>query len=88
MSENNIEIIYTNGNVHRRRIIESLYIKVNDPNLNRNVGKIDITDVYDKVLKEKGELRMKIHNCIPKIKIVSSVNEEGVTIRSSYVINN
>ena len=29
------------------------YIKVNDPNLNRNVGKIDIPDVY-KVLRDRG----------------------------------
>ncbi len=59
VSEDNIEIIDTESNVIKRRIIESLYIKINDPDLNRNVGKMEIPEVYDKVLREKGGLQVR-----------------------------
>ncbi len=57
--EDNIEIIDTESNVIKKRIIESLYIKINDPELNRNVGKMDIPEVYDNVLREKGGLEFR-----------------------------
>ena len=71
-----------------------MYIKVNDPTLNRNVGKSEIPDIYDNVLKSKGGLQLKdsFHKRIPPITIRrhydTAINQSGVTIRASYVVDN
>ena len=57
--DDEVQIIDSEDNVFKRRIVESLYIKINDPNLNRNVGKMDVPDIYDKVLKKEGGLLLR-----------------------------
>ncbi len=56
--DDNIQVITTESNIAKRRIIEAMYIKVNDPSMNRNVGKSEIPDIYDNVLKTKGGLQL------------------------------
>ena len=38
---------------------EALYIRVNDPSLNRNVGKYHLPHVWDEVLVNTSELKLK-----------------------------
>ena len=40
-------------------IKEALYIRVNDPSLNRNVGKYHLPHVWDEVLVNTSELKLK-----------------------------
>ncbi len=54
IQDDQVQIIDSEDNTIKRRIVESLYIKVNDPSLNRNIGKTEIPNIYDKVFKEKG----------------------------------
>ena len=42
-----------------RTIKEALYIRVNDPSLNRNVGKYHLPHVWDEVLANTSELKLK-----------------------------
>ena len=53
-----------------------MYIKVNDPPLNRNIGKCNIPDIYDNILKDKGGLKLKscVKESIPTIKLRKTVN--------------
>ncbi len=56
IQDDQVQIIDSEDNIIKRRLVESLYIKVNDPSLDRNIGKTEIPIIYDKVLKEKGGL--------------------------------
>ncbi len=51
-----VQVLCKESNEIKRKIKEALYIKVNDPELNRNIGKYTIPDLYDKILREKGGL--------------------------------
>ena len=42
-----------------RNIKEAMYIKVNDPSLNRNLGKFQLPQVWDQVLKDTPSLHLK-----------------------------
>ena len=42
-----------------RTIKEAIYIRVNDPSLNRNVGKYHLPHVWDEVLANISELKLK-----------------------------
>ena len=42
-----------------RAIKEALYIKVNNPSLNRNIGKYHLPHVWDEVLLNTSELKLK-----------------------------
>ena len=42
-----------------RTIKEALYIRVNDPSLNRNVGKYHLPHVWDEVMVNTSELKLK-----------------------------
>ena len=42
-----------------RTIKEALYIRVNDPSLNKNVGKYHLPHVWDEVLFNTSELKLK-----------------------------
>ena len=42
-----------------RNIKEAMYIKVNDPSLNRNLGKFLLPQVWDQVLKDTPSLQLK-----------------------------
>ena len=56
VDSDNIQIIDKETNIHKRKLLEAMYIRANDPDLNRNVGKIEIPRVYDKLLlsEERG----------------------------------
>ena len=43
----------------RRNIKEAMYIRVNDPSLNRNQGKFKLPHVWDQVLKDTPTLHLK-----------------------------
>ena len=48
-----------NVNYFNKTIKEALYIRVNDPSLNRNVGKYHLPHVWDEVLFNTSELKLK-----------------------------
>ena len=41
-----------------RTVKEALYIRVNDPSLNKNVGKYHLSHVWDEVLFNTSELKV------------------------------
>ena len=43
----------------KRAIKEALYIRVNNPSLNRNVGKYHLPHIWDEVLDNISELKLK-----------------------------
>ena len=53
VQDEGVQVLCRESNVVYRKILEAMYIKYNDPSLNRNVGKADIPSVYDKVLREE-----------------------------------
>ena len=42
-----------------RAIKEALFIRVNDPSLNRNIGKYHLPHIWDEVLHKTSELKLK-----------------------------
>ena len=42
-----------------RAIKEALYIRVNNPSLNRNIGKYHLPHIWDEVLLNYSELKLK-----------------------------
>ena len=42
-----------------RAIKEALYIRVNNPSLNRNIGKYNLPHIWDEVLYNTSELKLK-----------------------------
>ena len=56
---NNFNIVGREDLNQMRRIKEALYIRVNDPSLNRNVGKYHLPHVWDEVLFNTSELKLK-----------------------------
>ena len=58
VEEEEVQVLCKESNPIYRKLTEAMYIKYNDPSLNRNIGKADIPDVYDKLLKEEGALSL------------------------------
>ena len=56
---NNFKIVGREDLNQIRTIKEALYIRVNDPSLNRNVGKCHLPHVWDEVLVNTSELKLK-----------------------------
>ena len=56
---NNFNIVGREDLNQMRTIKEALYIRVNDPSLNRNVGKYHLPHVWDEVLFNASELKLK-----------------------------
>ena len=56
---NNFSIVGREDENLMRTIKEGLYIRVNDPSLNRNVGKYHLPHVWDEVLFNTSELKLK-----------------------------
>ena len=59
VTNNNISIVGREDQNLMRTIKEALYIRVNDPSLNRNVGKYHLPYVWDEVLFNISELKLK-----------------------------
>ena len=49
-SHNNFQIIGREGHNLARNIKESIYIRVNNPTLNNNMGKFNLSHIWDRVL--------------------------------------
>ena len=49
-NHNNFEIIGREGHKLARNIKESIYIRVNNPTLNNNIGKFNLSHIWDRVL--------------------------------------
>ena len=56
---NNFEIVGREDLKQMRTIKEAIYIRVNDPSLDRNVGKYHLPHVWDEVLANISELKLK-----------------------------
>ena len=50
LSQDNFNIIGREGQDLARFIKESIYIRVNNPTLNRNIGKFQLNHIWDRVL--------------------------------------
>ena len=57
---NNFTIVGREDQNLTRAIKEALFIRVNDPSLNRNIGKYHLPHIWDEVLHTKSELKL---NC-------------------------
>ena len=55
----NFHIIGREGNNMARTINKALYIRVNNPTLNRNIGKYNLPHIWDRVLFSIPELKLK-----------------------------
>ena len=49
-NHNNFQIIGREGHNLTRNIKESIYIRVNNPTLNNNIGKFNLSHIWDRVL--------------------------------------
>ena len=56
---NNFNIVGREEHNLSRLIKESMYIRVNNPSLNKNIGKYHLPHVWDEVLVNTTELKMK-----------------------------
>ena len=55
----NLSIVGREDHNLTRAIKEALFIRVNDPSLNRNIGKYHLPHIWDEVLNTTSELKLK-----------------------------
>ena len=60
-SHNNFQIIGREGHSLTRNIKESIFIRVNNPKLNRNIGKFNLPHIWDRVLLKTPGLNLNRH---------------------------
>ena len=60
-SHNNFQIIGREGHSLAGNIKESIFIRVNNPILNRNIGKFNLAHIWDRVLLKTPGLNLKRH---------------------------
>ena len=60
-SQNNFQIIGREDRGLARNIKESIFIRVNNPTLNRNIGKFNLSHIWDRVLLNTHGLTLKRH---------------------------
>ena len=58
-SHNNFQIIGREGHNLARNIKESIFIRVNNPTLNNNIGKFNLPHIWDRVLLNTQDLNLK-----------------------------
>ena len=58
-NQNNFQIIRREGQNLARNIKESIYIRVNNPSLNNNIGKFNLSHIWDRVLLNTNGLCLK-----------------------------
>ena len=61
-NQNNFQIIGREGHNLARNIKESIYIRVNNPTLNNNIGKFNLSHIWDRVLLNTKGLTLNNHN--------------------------
>ena len=49
-SQNNFQIIWREGHGLARNFKESIFVRVNNPTFNRNIGKFNLPHIWDRVL--------------------------------------
>ena len=59
ISLDNCSIVEREDQNLMRTIKEALYIRVNNPSLNRNIGKYHLSHIWDEVLFNTSELKIK-----------------------------
>ena len=60
-SHNNFQIIGREGHSLVRNIKESIFIRVNNPTLHRNIGRLNLPHIWDRVLPKTPGLNIKRH---------------------------
>ena len=60
-NQSNFQIIGREGHSLARNIKESILIRVNNPTLNRNIGKFNLPHIWDRVLLNTPDLTLKRH---------------------------
>ena len=60
LSQDNFNIIGREGQDLTRKIKESIYIKVNNPTFNRNIGKFHLNHIWDRVLFSTPNIKVAI----------------------------
>ena len=60
-SQDNFHIIWREDHGIARTIKESIYIRVNNPTLNRNIDKFNLPDIWDRVLFNTPGLKVNGH---------------------------
>ena len=60
-SQNNFHLIGREGHGLARNTKESIFIRVNNPTLNRNIGKFNLPYIWDRVLLNTPDLSLKRH---------------------------
>ena len=60
-SHNNFQIIGREGHSLARYIKDSIFIRVNNPTLNRNIGKFNFPHIWDRVLLKMPGLNLERH---------------------------
>ena len=60
-TQHNFQIIERGGHGTARTIKESIYISVNNPTLNKNIGKYNLPHIWDRVLLNTPGLKIKRH---------------------------
>ena len=60
LSPDNFNILGREGQDLTRLIKESIYIRVNNPMLNRNIGKFQLSHIWDRVLFSTSNLKVAI----------------------------
>ena len=58
-NQNNFQIVGREGHNLARNIKESIYIRVNNPSLNNNIGKFNLSHIWDRVLLNTEGLTLK-----------------------------
>ena len=58
-NQNNFQIIGREGHNLARNIKESIYIRVNNPTLNNNIAKFNLSHIWDRVLLNTKGLTLK-----------------------------
>ena len=58
IEDNSFNIIGKEDQGQARTIKESIYIRVNNPNLNQNIGKYNLNHIWDRVLFNTPELKL------------------------------
>ena len=58
-NQNNFQIIGREGQNLARNIKESIYIRVNNPSLNNNIGKFNLSHIWDRILLNTNGLSLK-----------------------------
>ena len=59
VSLDNFTIVGREDNNIARNIKETIFVRVNDPSLNRNIGKFQLSHIWDEVLARSPELHLK-----------------------------